>query len=102
MTRTTRDDRPKHYHLFTAIIVHTVDGADKQRYINILMELPNKAISQSALDSARLAAVQQLLDRGIVTDPASVDHIAILGVSYLGIMKPADFHDQPAVASALN
>jgi hypothetical protein len=99
------ETNPKHFYMAAAMLtyarVDVLAGKDEigeerhktqQRHMNIVLEQPRKSVSAGTLNNARIALQQRLADE-IGGSFRGVRDIVFLSFSYLGHMKPADFHD---------
>lgn len=93
---------PQHFYMAAVLLTYTrpqlEDGqVMKQRHMNIVLELPRKAITASALNNARMAVLQRLMEESQVSAD-QVHDVVFLGFSYLGNLRPSDFYDLQAPA----
>jgi len=102
---------PQHYYMVAAVLTYVrkevsqggvpVTGVPKQRNMNIVLELPRKAITHFVINNARQAMLQRLAEESSVISE-EVRDIVFLNFSYLGLMKPEDFYDTPPATSIPN
>lgn len=89
---------PKHYYMAAALITYVRPEGEnevsspKQRHLNIVMELPRKAITSSGITNANRAAIERFTREANLPGDAVRDFV-FLNFSYLGNMAPDDFYD---------
>jgi hypothetical protein len=91
--------RRNHFYMVAALVTYLRDGATKQRHLNIVMQSPEKNITASPLNQARLTLIQRLYQEADVHVEDLRDFV-FLGFSYLGHMTDKEFNDmdtEPAV-----
>lgn len=94
---------PQHYYMAAVLLTYARPLDDttpnnmalKQRHMNVVLELPRKAITSATINNARMAVLQRLMDENQVTAD-QVRDVVFLGFSYLGNLRPGDFYDLQA------
>lgn len=98
---------PQHFYMAVVMLTYvrplddtsSADMTLKQRHMNLVLELPRKAITYSTINNARMAALQRLADENQVTSD-QVRDVVFLGFSYLGNIRPGDFYDHQSPAKS--
>ena len=88
----TTKTNPQHYYIAAAMITYVRDDQPRQRHMNVVMELPRKLITSSALNNARSAMLQRLADE-VGDSFGGAKDLVFLSFSYLGHAKPDEFYD---------
>lgn len=85
-------NKKQHYYMGAALSIYQRDGVQKQRHMNMVMELDEKKITASVLDQARQAILQRTITEGNLP-PDAVNDIIFLNWTHLGFMSQKEFED---------
>lgn len=87
----TEPEQPMFFFMIAAQVSFIKDNAPRQRYMNIMLELGDPAITKQVLNHAHHTALSRMHNESEV--PAEdVKDVVFLNISLLGHMTPTEFH----------
>lgn len=85
----------RHFYMCTLMVLFVKEEQQKQRHMNILLEMESPNITRKDLTSISQNAMARLnTESGIAPD--QVKDVIVLAANHLGYMTPAEFHGEVA------
>lgn len=83
--------QPMFFFSVAGLAIYMREEAQKQRHMNILLELPQPQINKAVLNNVYHSALERLKAE-LDVDAEAVKDFVIMNISLLGHMAPEDFH----------